>query len=291
MITQQPLVSVLMTTYNREKYIVAAVESVLASSYKNFELILVDDGSKDKTVEIARQLAQKDARIKVFINEKNLGDYPNRNKAASYASGKYLKYVDADDYIYPLGLEVLVTMMEANPVADWGLCSFEQVVPQPFPLLLLPNQIFEHEYFGSGLFHRAPLSSIIKKEIFEEVGGFKPYRMVGDNEMWQRLALDYPVLLMPDGVVWYREHDEQEINNVKKYMKMYCIIQIHYITHPKCLLSKQQINYIVKQARKRIMIQFFKLIVKTKLKDACLQWKLLMTYYSIKHKPLPVKID
>ena len=86
----QPLVSVLMTSYNRENYIAEAIESVLASTYKNFELIIVDDRSKDRTVEIARSYESKDDRVKVYINEKNLGDYPNRNKAASYAKGFYI---------------------------------------------------------------------------------------------------------------------------------------------------------------------------------------------------------
>ena len=92
-----PLVSLLMTSYNREKYIGFAIESVLASTYTNWELIIVDDGSIDKTVEIAQQYEKKDGRIRFYRNEKNLGDYPNRNKAASYAGGKYIKYVDADD--------------------------------------------------------------------------------------------------------------------------------------------------------------------------------------------------
>ena len=117
---EQPLVSVLMTAYNREQYISTAIESVLSSTFKNFELIIVDDGSKDKTVEIAKSYAAMDSRVKVIINEKNLGDYPNRNKAAYYANGKYLKYVDADDYIYPWGLELLIKMMEAFPNAGWG---------------------------------------------------------------------------------------------------------------------------------------------------------------------------
>src|SRR5271156_3108445 len=104
-----------MTAYNREKYIAQAIDSILESTYKNFELIIVDDCSKDKTVEIAKGYAQKDSRVKVFINEKNLGDYPNRNKAASYANGKYLKYVDSDDVVYPTGLEVFVNSMEQFP--------------------------------------------------------------------------------------------------------------------------------------------------------------------------------
>src|SRR3954447_2239406 len=103
-----PLVSILMTAFNREKYIGEAIQSVLDSSYTNLELIIVDDNSTDRTVEIARSYQKKDVRIKVFINERQLGDYPNRNKAASYATGKYIKYVDSDDYIYPRGLEMMV---------------------------------------------------------------------------------------------------------------------------------------------------------------------------------------
>src|SRR5437764_11938447 len=79
---RSPLLSVLMTAYNREKYISQAIESVLRSSFADFELIIVDDVSKDNTVGIARNYAHQDKRISVVVNEKNLGDYGNRNKAA-----------------------------------------------------------------------------------------------------------------------------------------------------------------------------------------------------------------
>src|SRR5688572_26575631 len=117
----RPLVSVLMTAYNREKYIAESIESVLRSTYIHFELIIVDDASKDRTVEIAR--SYKDPRIQVYVNEKNLGDYPNRNRAASYASGKYIKYLDADDIIYYYGLGVMVEYIERFPKAGFALAS------------------------------------------------------------------------------------------------------------------------------------------------------------------------
>src|SRR5688572_29970543 len=94
-----PLVSVLMTAYNREKYIRDAIQSVLNSGYNNFELIIADDGSTDNTASIAREYAAQDTRIQFVENEQNLGDYANRNKVASMARGKYLKYVDSDDTI------------------------------------------------------------------------------------------------------------------------------------------------------------------------------------------------
>src|SRR5450631_849992 len=112
---RNPLVSVLMTAFNREKLIGQAIESVLASTYSDLELIVVDDGSSDSTVEIAKDYAAKDDRIKVFINEKNLGDYPNRNRAASHAKGKYIKFVDSDDKLFDFSLEYCVSQMEKYP--------------------------------------------------------------------------------------------------------------------------------------------------------------------------------
>ena len=83
-----------MTAYDREKYIGEAIESILFSSFSDFELIIVDDGSIDQTVSIARHYEAKDVRVKLFVNDKNQGQFANRNIAASYATGKYIKYVD-----------------------------------------------------------------------------------------------------------------------------------------------------------------------------------------------------
>jgi glycosyltransferase involved in cell wall biosynthesis len=209
----KPMVSVLMTTYNREKYLAQAIESVLVSTYENFELLVVDDQSKDKSLEIARSYAKKDARVKAILNEKNLGDYPNRNKAAQLAKGKYLKYVDADDAIYPVGLQVMVEGMEKFPEAGFGLSSLPQDSEQMYPFMLQPADAYKRHYFEKQLFHKAPLSAIIRTDAFEAVGGFSGRRFLGDFEMWHVMAAKYPVVLMQQGVVWYRVHEDQEMQH------------------------------------------------------------------------------
>lgn len=209
--TSAPLVSVLMTVYNREKYIAAAIESVLASTYTNWELIIVDDQSNDNSVGIAQSYAKKDQRIEVYINQKNLGDYPNRNQAAAYAKGKYLKYVDADDLIYPYGLEQLLYYMEQFPEAGYGLCSLPQDKFDIFPFQLTPEKAYQRHYLEQALFYKAPLSSIIKTKAFIKAGRFTGKRMLGDFEMWNILSREFPVVLMPHGIVWSREHEEQEM--------------------------------------------------------------------------------
>lgn len=253
----EPLVSVLMTTYNREKYVAYAVESVLNSTYSNLELIIVDDGSKDNTVNIVKEIAAKDNRVRFYINETNLGDYPNRNKAASLAKGKYLKYVDADDYIYPTGLQVLVSMMEKFPEAGYGLCSLPQHIDSPFPIMMTPAEAYTYHYTGPGLFHKAPLSAIIRTDVFNEVGGFDNIRMAGDFEMWHRLSQRYPVLLMPEGVVWYREHDAQEVNSFGEFILVYERIRHQYLLHEKCPLDKNVVDTILGTRKKNLYKQLF----------------------------------
>lgn len=274
----KPLVSVLMTSYNREKYIAEAIESVLASTYANFELIISDDRSADKTVEIAKHFAAADSRVKVFINEKNLGDYSNRNQAASYATGKYLKYVDADDLIYPWGLQVLVSCMEQFPNAGWGLCSLEQDEKKVFPFLLTPEEIYKYAYLGQGLFHKAPLSSIIKTEVFKAVGGFSGKQHLGDFELWHLLALKYNLVVMPHGIVWHRVHDEQQSRDNRTDRRVsfkYTVSAYNFFKSCTQLpLDKKTTEEIIEKLRKSMSGTILKCIMKTNLKDALNLYKM-----------------
>jgi glycosyltransferase involved in cell wall biosynthesis len=258
--TEQPLVSVLMTTYNREQYLVEAIESILASCYKNFELIIVDDHSNNNTAGIAKAYELRDKRIKVYINATHLGDYANRNQAASYASGKYLKYVDSDDYIYPHGLSVLVNAMEEFPGAGWGICSLKPntYINHPYPFELTPKKAYEFSYLGPGLFSTPPLCVIIKRDVFLKVGGFLPHRMVADLELWHRLAQKHNVVLMQDGIVWIRQHHHnREMKDYRKYLNTYERIKINYLTHENCALQPEQVKKILKQRKKGLLNQVF----------------------------------
>ncbi len=246
----EPLVSILMTSFNREKYIGEAIKSVLDSTYTNWELLIVDDVSTDHTMQIATDFALKDSRIRVFQNKKNLGDYPNRNQAAAYAKGKYLKYIDADDQIYPTGLKTIVDSMEKFPDAGWGLMSLPQDNDRPFPFLLSPAEVYRRHYFQKPVFHKAPLSAVIKKSIFDKAGGFLPVRHYGDYELWHRLALHYPVVLMQEGIVWWRGHAEQEAS--KRKSKPWVAIEtvnaaLSNIRNIDCPLTQQEKEEVIKK--------------------------------------------
>jgi len=274
-----PLVSVLMTSFNREKYIAISIKSVLDSSFKDFELIILDDGSTDNTLKIANSFAELDNRVRVYRNEKNLGDYPNRNKAASYAIGKYLKYVDSDDLIYPWGLEILVSTMEKFPEASWGLCSQPQDKNKIYPFVLTPEMAYKSHYFGLGIFSRAPLSSIIKNSVFKEVNGFSGKKHLGDFELWNILALKFNVVVLPQGMVWYREHDQQQMNENRQDLTVnfkYLIATInHFKYNEEIPLSKELKKKVLVSHHFSAISSIMKCLLKLKFRTS---FKLLRMY-------------
>jgi len=197
-----------MTAYNREAFIADAIESVLAQTFTDFELIIVDDVSSDRTVEIARQFAARDPRIRVVVNERNLGDYPNRNRAAELATGEFIKYHDSDDVMYPHCLAVMIGMLAAYPEAtvalsvDWP-CS-------PLPMLMTPRLCYEREFLGNGMFFGSrPASTLFRRDRFAELGYFELVGPHSDMALWLRLCKTENVLLVPCGLYWWRIHPGQ----------------------------------------------------------------------------------
>lgn len=119
------LISIIVPAYNVDAYLARCLDSILAQSYKNFEVILVDDGSSDKTPLICDEYSKKDNRI-VVIHQKNAGVSAARNAALDIAKGDYIGCVDADDYIEPLMYEVMLKACEDNG-AELACCAYEQL--------------------------------------------------------------------------------------------------------------------------------------------------------------------
>jgi len=112
---KHPLVSVVIPVYNGERYLDEAIKSILNQSYKNFELIIVDDFSKDKSFVIVKKYAEKDKRITAIKNEKNIGQSRTVRKGLGLAKGKYFCKLDNDDVADKDRLKIEVEFMEKNP--------------------------------------------------------------------------------------------------------------------------------------------------------------------------------
>ena len=265
--TNKPIVSILTTVYNREKYLADCIESVLASSFSNWEMIIVDDQSQDNSVEIAQKYAAKDQRIKLHVNPKNLGDYPNRNHAASFAQGKYLKYLDADDLIYPYGLEIMVENMEQFPQAALGVSQKVAEDKIPFPFILTPKQSYYREFMQRGVLGFPPTMAIIRKEVFIKLNGFSDKRYIGDTEFWLRLARKHNVLKIQPDLVFWREHDEQEYKKgmiSNDYLINNYLLSMKMLNLPDCPLDSLDILKAKKTYKKRLTRNLIRLLLEEK---------------------------
>ena len=121
-----PLVSVIVPAYNAESFIEETITSVINQTVTDWELFVIDDGSTDKTREVAERSAERDARIRVVLNEKNVGVAKTRNRGLDICSGKYVALLDSDDYWDSCFLEKMISCAEETQ-ADIVYCSYEMV--------------------------------------------------------------------------------------------------------------------------------------------------------------------
>lgn len=246
-----PLVSVLTTSYNRADFISEAIESVLASTLEDFEYIIVDDRSTDDTYEIAKSYEARDPRVRVYQNEQNLGDYPNRNQAASYASGTYLKYLDSDDIMYPHCLDVMVRCMQQYPEAGLGLVKLH-TQERPLPITLRSAEVYQENFEGNGVFGNSPGSAIIHRDRFESLGRFSGRRYIGDNECWFKLAAHYPVVYIPGFLGWDRKHEGQESTfDEVKYALLRDAVAFDALNSTDCPLEESHVERFKRNLSRR----------------------------------------
>lgn len=213
----KPEISVIITSYNRDKYISQAIESIINSSFQNFELIISDDCSKDHSYEIACEYAKSDERIKVFRNENNIGDYPNRILTINRSKGKWIKFVDCDDFISKTCLEEMIYFAEKSQL-HFGICA-----PKINDFLVLNTK----EAFESGyLNYFGPTGSFFSKEKYLELGGFVNRITVSDWHMWERFAMNGNIMIFPEKLATWRDHDDNTLKSTSHY---YGTIQ-YYLT-------------------------------------------------------------
>jgi len=210
-----PLVSVLLTSYNRERYIATSIESVLTQTFGDFELLVTDNCSTDGSADIARSYERLDTRVRVVVNERNLGQFGNRNHAAELARAPLLKYHDSDDLMYRHCLEVMVSMLMSEPRAGFGLSCGWCWPGGPCPMLLTPRMAYQREFLGGGLFMCGPSGAIFRTGVFRELGGFVDHGAPSDHLFWLRACARINVLLLPADLFWYRQHPSQEFQSAR----------------------------------------------------------------------------
>ncbi len=220
-----PLVSIITPTYNHELYIADCIRSVLQQSYAHWEMIIVDDGSTDNTLTVARLLAAGDSRIRVYTQQ-NVGIFrlgETYNFAVSVAGGDYLAVLEGDDVWTASKLELQVRAMEAQPdaVLCWGR-AYSSTAD-----LSSDYRLFPLEDKSRGVYTNTPryeaskqlilscfipaLTVMVRKSALAEVGGFlQMHRLpLVDLPTWQQLSLQGPFIYIPEVLGRWRIYPNQ----------------------------------------------------------------------------------
>jgi len=236
-----PLVSICLPTFNGAKWIRKSVNSALGQTYENIEIIVVDDGSTDDTVEQIRSI--DDPRIAVHTNGRNVGLISNWNKCLKLARGEFIKFLFQDDILYPDCVERMMSLFfkydgiglvfsARDILVDWNLdektvqrwLEYCEVLHTHFDSLSEFNsgrnlfmQLMRIDFYGNWI--GEPSSVLVRKECFERLGEFNARLFqIGDLEMWLRILYFYNVGFIEDRLNAFRIHDKSKtVSNTRNH--------------------------------------------------------------------------
>lgn len=273
---EQPLVSINLTTYNRANLLKRSLKSIISQSYKNIEIIIVDDFSTDNTEEVIRGLIKSDNRIKYIKHNNNKGNAAARNTAWQNSNGKYIAFMDDDDeWIDNEKLKKQVELFEKSDNKLGIICTsvllvdeygnkIEKVIKKPYNLK-------QYILRGNGIIYSPTVMT--KKLILEYVGGFDEKMPRGvDSEFYRNCIVkyDYDVLFLPDITtlvdVGHSYNRMTPKNNIIALQKENVAIKIILNKYSKEFSQNKQIKY-------RRIFTIIKNLVLINIKKVIFLWK------------------
>lgn len=231
----QPLVSILMPCYNVEKYVEESLNSILNQTYRNMEIVVINDCSTDSTGEILERMAQQDSRIRLISNEENLKLIKTLNKGIKLCKGDYIARMDADDISLPARIEKEVRFLESHKdhdIVSTQFYAFRSENPGKRDRHYSPlhdNELRAYLLFKSGICHPAVM---IRKRVFTELGlSFgEEYLHVEDYALWSEAIYKTKIANLSEALLLYRVHKHQvsslhedlQTENKKRVFKIHC---------------------------------------------------------------------
>ena len=244
-----PKISVIMSVYNGEDYIEEAIESICNQTFKEWELIVINDCSTDNSSSIINKCALNDSRIKIHNNEVNLRLPKSLNKAISLASGKYIARMDADDISLPSRLEKQYKFMEENP--DIALSSVR--------FMTIKNDVItsggcggrcDSDSIRAMLLFTNPIlhpGVIAKAEVLKNLEYDTNVTCTEDLELWTRFSMgNYKMAILNEYLLLYRIHDKQITQTTleRQHNEVVKIQGIHYSSLLEAMSKEQEEFYI-----------------------------------------------
>lgn len=221
----KPFVSVIIPTFNRLHLLKETVDSVRSQTYRDLEIVVVDDGSTDGTGEWLDR--QDDLHV---VRQSNSGIAASRNSGASRARGSWLAFLDHDDLWVPDKLRIQMEFVGGNP--DVGLVAARHVrLGKPYRSVARPSWIKGDllvKVFAESFIHTS--SVVIRKDVFDSIGGFPTkYRFADEFDVWLRIARDHPVAYVDAPLVFIRFYESNTSHDrIGVRTDTYDILMNHY---------------------------------------------------------------
>lgn len=203
----EPLVSVVMPAYNAEAFVGSAIESVLAQTYRRLELIVVDDGSTDRTAAVVEGYGE---RVR-YVRQRNAKQAAARNNGVRHAQGEIVAFIDADDVWRPDKLQQQLALLARDPGLGFVYCDAEHIDVEGRYLRSQPGgrrgRILRDVLLGEPIGGLCGSTVLMPRARFEEIGGFdESLSPCEDTDLFWRVAARYPVDFVPKPLVQYRLH-------------------------------------------------------------------------------------
>jgi GT2 family glycosyltransferase len=211
-----PRVTIIIPSYNHERFVAGAIESAFAQTYQDFEIIITDDASTDSSVDVLSAYARTDSRITLFLNRFNYETHAT-NHCIQHASGEYIAVLSSDDEFYPTKLEKQVDFLDRHPefAAVFTQARIIDDEGRDFPdpshfyctIFQQPNRSrhewLRHFFFkGNCLCHP---SVLIRRSVYDTLGGYNPLMgALDDLDMWVRVCLHHEIHILPNTLVNFR---------------------------------------------------------------------------------------
>lgn len=314
---KEPLVSIVTPVYNSENYFEDCIESVLKQTYKNWEYIIVDDCSTDRTLQIAKRYADLDKRIKLHVNGENLGHFKNGNFAFTLMSdeSKFCKVIHADDWMFPDCVSRMVEVAEEHPkigvVSSYRLDGKKVGLDGlPYPSNYIPGREIARNYLLYGAYYfGSPSSLLIRSDLLKKRKSiYNPNHLHSDGAACLDLLTESDFGFVHQVLTFTRRHDESVTSRLALKYQSHRIGQLQHLVDygPVFLTNKEyrdrlkdhiKFNHralardlINQRSRKQFMYHYNRLKeMNIKISPFRLLFSMFLHAYSYIHKKIQIR--
>ncbi|SDQ35369.1 alpha-1,3-rhamnosyltransferase [Chryseobacterium soldanellicola] len=295
---ENPLVSIIVVSYNHSEFITECLDSIKKQTYKSWELIVADDASKDNSADVTKNwLKNNQISAKTNFHSVNKGFATTLNECIEMTEGKYVNIIAADDYFHPEFLSKCVTSIEKKDESFGMVFSSAFIIKEDKTLINYQNNFDFYQnadHFRNTLKkanYIPALATLMNRKVLLETGPYDKNILIEDYDRWLRINENYFIDFVPENLAYHRKHEE----NISKLKERIVFVEeiLLRLKYDTSLENKQKINNDVKKIYttsaskeeiKKVSEKYTGYKGKERWLDFCLKYSLPVKLYYLKYK-------